>query len=119
MPRSPSEFGYEYTVARYRAHVQNPDRRGMLSFSSFRDNLWKDAISNPDLSRFFDECTCAATVSTKGKYYGSFSEEGLLLYIKLCMHISGRLKKCESSDLPGISFLRLLEDLFDHDEDPI
>jgi len=98
MPRSPSEFGYEYTVARYRAHASNPVCRNMFSFYFFREDLWKDAISNPDLSRFFDECTCAATVSTKGKYYGSFSEGGPSLYIELWMRgkIFDMSKKCES-----------------------
>mmetsp|Transcript_25878 Transcript_25878/g.40162 ORF Transcript_25878/g.40162 Transcript_25878/m.40162 type:complete len:128 (+) Transcript_25878:1433-1816(+) len=118
MPHLPYEFGYEYTVARYRAHLQNPDRPNLHSFSSFRENLWKDAISNSELSQFFEECI--AKLSTKGKYYGTFLEEGPSLYIELCMWGRNplRFEKCESA-LPDIPFLRSLEDFFDHNEDPI
>uniref|UniRef100_A0A7S2PP57 Uncharacterized protein n=1 Tax=Leptocylindrus danicus TaxID=163516 RepID=A0A7S2PP57_9STRA len=116
MPRSPSEFGYEYTVAQYRAHLQNPDRRNLQSFSSFREKLWRDAISNPELSQFFEECL--AKVSTKGKYYCRVWTKEPSLQVVLSRD-DGKIHFEQNGELSGIHFLTFLEDLFDHNEDPI
>lgn len=55
LPRSPYHFGHEYTVSQYREYLNSDGADRDLSFHNFRLQMWKDAASKPELSRYFKQ----------------------------------------------------------------
>lgn len=120
LPRSPRQFGYEYTLAQFRRNHNTSD------FSKFSRNLWTDAASNPDLTIFFRQAK-EAKASNKGKCWGEISIDhvprdrwnggdcpGLRYTImdNFMYEDEGEGWYLENS----VSLLHILADLFDHEQ---
>ena len=110
MPRSPRNFGYDYTVERAHAFQRNLDHS---QFAFLSNHIWYNAASAPELARFFSQARDAGTTED-GMYFGKISK------IKLCNCINnidgtGRLSDMNYSDTSGVTLLHVLEDMFEYE----
>jgi len=109
VPRSPRHLGYDYTVQKWKLD-QNGDQ-----FPESSRQLWEDAATKPDLTRFFNQAEILSAVN--GMYFGKISKIGLAVDVncqnRLGYGIGSRI------DYSGVTLLHLLQDLFDHDEPPL
>ena len=117
LPRSPYHFGYEYTVSQYREYINNngggDNDLPLSDFYDFRESMWSDAASNPNLVKFFKQAKEVESIN--GKFYGTICEPEDC-YMKFKVSILSHKASFKVSDISdwGMTFLHILEDFFDH-----
>eukprot|EP00816_Leptocylindrus_hargravesii_P009513 CAMPEP_0196822606 /NCGR_PEP_ID=MMETSP1362-20130617/84029_1 /TAXON_ID=163516 /ORGANISM="Leptocylindrus danicus, Strain CCMP1856" /LENGTH=322 /DNA_ID=CAMNT_0042202203 /DNA_START=48 /DNA_END=1013 /DNA_ORIENTATION=+ len=91
LPRCPQYFGRRYTLSRYNDYKNSVGipTDSSLCFEEFRTNLWNDAASNPDLSKYFARAVAKAE-SADGKIYGTMAENQQELQLELYFRIQNR-----------------------------
>jgi len=122
LPRSPYHFGHDYTISQHREYIRsNGGADNDLPFSDFldfRESIWTDAASKPNLLKFFKQAEEVESIN--GKFYGTMcepSEQCVQLHVYFNSVGVDRHEMPTLSELSnwGMTFLHLLEDLFEHD----
>jgi len=109
IPRSPYHHGYKYTVSKHREFMRNNDDLD-VDFGQFRMYMWDDdAITKPDLSRFFE-------LAKSNGCFGNVHPRQKKLSLSVCTSVGDPEINYGDDTLAGITLLHILSGLFHGDE---